>query len=54
MDYHSFLTSMSKLGATIEDICLNTLGIGMDKINENVIIYQGGFLKIFCLWRWCK
>ena len=43
MDSNSFLASMSKFGGTIEDICLNTLGVDIDKINETVIISPGWF-----------
>lgn len=43
MDYNSFLSSMSKFGSTIKDICFNTLGIDIDKINETVIISPGWF-----------
>jgi len=41
MDYNRFLLSMNKFGGTIEDICLNTLGIEAGKINETVIISPG-------------
>lgn len=43
MDHNIFFDSMKKFGATPEEICFNTLGICMDKINENVIISPGWF-----------
>lgn len=43
MDNNIFFDSMNRFGTTTEDICLNTLGICMDKINENVIISPGWF-----------
>lgn len=41
MDYNSLLLSMNKFGATTTEICLNTLGIQADSINENVIVSPG-------------
>lgn len=32
---------MSAFGATMEDICLNTLGISMDSIHKNVVVSPG-------------
>lgn len=41
MDYNSLLLNMSMFGATIEEICLHTLGVSADNINENVIVSPG-------------
>ncbi len=43
MDRNSFLNSLSKFGDSVEDICLNTLGVNINKINETVIISPGWF-----------
>ena len=43
MDNNIFFDSMKKFGTTLEDICLNTLGICTDQINENIIISPGWF-----------
>lgn len=43
MDYNSFWDSLRKFGGSIEDICLNTLGIDLNKINETVIVSPGWF-----------
>ncbi|MBD5530874.1 MAG: phosphorylase [Lachnospiraceae bacterium] len=41
MDYNSLLSNMTTFGASVEEICFNTLGVSADKINENVIISPG-------------
>ena len=41
MDYNKILSSMTKFGATVDEICNNTLGISGECINENVIISPG-------------
>ena len=38
MDPKHFLDGMRKFGSTMEEICLNTLGLAPEKINETVII----------------
>ncbi|MCI8485426.1 MAG: phosphorylase, partial [Lachnospiraceae bacterium] len=37
----SLLLNMTMFGATIEEICLHTLGVSADNINENVIVSPG-------------
>lgn len=41
MDYNSLLSGMVSFGASVEEICFNTLGISADNINENVIVSPG-------------
>ena len=41
MEQYNFLAGIRKFGATVEEICLNTLGIRADEINENTIISPG-------------
>lgn len=43
MDPKHFLDGMRKFGSTMEEICLNTLGLVPEKINETVIISPGWF-----------
>lgn len=43
MDHQSLLSSMEKFGTTPEEICLNTLGVGADKIHENILLSPGWF-----------
>lgn len=41
MDYNSLLSGMTAFGASVEEICFNTLGVSADNINENIIISPG-------------
>ena len=41
MDHNSILSGMTSFGASAKEICLNTLGVSADNINENVIVSPG-------------
>lgn len=43
MNRQSLFSGIEKFGATPEEICFNTLGVGMDKIRGNVLLSPGWF-----------
>ena len=38
MNYQDLLSGISRYGSTLQDICKHTIGVDLEKINENVII----------------
>ena len=43
MDHQSLFSGMEKFGTTPEEICFNMLGVGADKIHENILLSPGWF-----------
>lgn len=41
MDYNSLLSGMTAFGASVEEICFNTLGVSADNINEKCNYFSG-------------